>query len=293
MKTKPFQKTVILFVALGLISPLLVGAQSEAVRSAREELVKSSEKLDELSASENVLTPEEATEQEFRTSQAAVAGAISLTRAEISDLRDGLSDLKNVEADFALLRIAFLQTLNDYDDYLTKVEQDLESTLTLDEVRSIAKTFKGWRAGSYDQEIIKMINFRVVFQMKSILKKVDERISKISGEIKRLKTVKMKTAGPESFFNQATANIKLGRELTSRAQEALRAYLPKTQEELAAETIAAAALAEPTTLTLEVKPKDEVRKPTVGQIIESASTRVKDAYKNLIDLNQSLKPLLK
>ncbi len=292
-KTQFFQKFIALVAIIGLLGPSLVSAQSEAVRSAREELVKSAEKLDELNSSETILTPAEAAEQEFRANQTAVSGVLSLTQAEISDLRNGLNDLKNVEAEFALLRITFLQTLNDYDEYLAQVEKDLENALTVDEVRSVAKSFKEWRGSGYDLEVVKMINFRVVFQMKSILKKVDERITKISAEVKRLKTVKIKTIGPESFLNQATSNIKLGRELTARAQEALRDYLPKSEEELAKEKALVATLSEPVTMSADSKPKDEVRKPTIGQIIESASTRAKDAYKNLIDLNQSLKSLLK
>ncbi len=291
-----YKKRVILIaITIILTTPLLTSAQSDSVKSARSEVVKSAEKLEVIDKSGEVLTKKEAATQEFLATKEALSTVVDLSLAEVKDIEKSLDELKKgLEDTYALKRIVFLEELNNYEDYLGETASDIKDSIDKSEIQVIAKSFKIWRTEAYEPEIKKMIQFTIVFQTKNTIKKADERISKITTDIKKIKTLRLKPGIIESFLLQASGHIKIAKELEREAQDLLNNLLnpPEVLDVSENTTISPqnTEIANPEN-SINTEPQETAK--TIETLIESATAKVKEAYQALIDLNKAIKGTLK
>jgi len=254
--------SVFLIIA-GLLSQE-AAAQSEAVRSAREEVIATVDKLAEIQ--EQDLTPEAKEREEIALKKTALQKIINLSAAETLDLKDKLASLTGVETQLISLQDQLLTKLEDYLAYFDDTNRALEIISRREEIQNLAGDFKDWREVSYNQELKKAIDFILVFQNKSLLKTAQERLIKFASEVRKTKLVR---ESYQPLLNEAARNLREAREANNRALSLLGDYLEKS---LAGEVLT------------KLNSIPQTREPSLRELVETSLTKIKAAYKSLIDL---------
>lgn len=270
-------KNLIIFTLLtaGLFLNKDVGAQSEAIKSARQEVVES---LDELNgAKEEILSPAEKEKRELALKKSALQKILTLSILETENIKEKLFSLKDkdIKAEFLVFREQLIENLDSALERFRETEDSLENDLELSEVEMIAGDLSDWRDASYAPESKKAIDFITVFQNKSILKTADQRFGKISAELKKIKSGKQ-TRQPA--LNQAAQNLKEARELQDRAMSLLATYLPKTEGEATLERETAAE-------AVDLNAETDTPAQTIRHLVSKSLSKTKEAYKHFLDLN--------
>jgi len=243
-------------IIAGLLSYEAADAQSEAIRSARQEVIATVDKLVEIQGQN--LAPEAKEREEIALKKTTLQKIINLSVIETLDLKNKLASLAGVEAELIVLEDQLLTKLEDYLAYFDGVREVLEVTSTREQVQKLAGDFKDWREVSYNQELKKVVDFILVFQNKTLLKTAQERLTKFVSEIRK---TKLSRGATQPLLNEAALNLREAREANNRALNLLApsSSAPQTQS------------------------------ASLRDSVETSLTKIKAAYKNLIDLADLVK----
>lgn len=273
-----------------------VNAQSETVKSAREEVQASADKL--TAVQEENLTAEEKAEKETALKKEALGKIIALTVLEAEELKNKIESLTDIEAEFLILRDDFLNKLAVFPEYLDDFTAAHEASFDLVPLEKLAGDFQAWRAASYDPEVKKMVDFIIVFQSKNLLRVADQRFTKISVELKKIKLPFGKTRSDIWLnLNQAALNLSEARIANAQAMVLLLEYLPKTEpaDKTEVKTETKEEISDKISLLTSDDPSPANEpvedKPTVRDAVQKSILGLRFAYENFIALAELFKKL--
>jgi hypothetical protein len=268
---------VITLIATGFFAAgtPFVHAQSEAIKEAREAVISSVNKLSEVG--DRNLSPAEKEKKEISLRKEALERIVTLSILETDEISLKLVTLtKSVPDEFIPLHNIFISETEEYLDYLALLKRNIRTLDSAEEISELAGSLKAWRETTYNPEIKKMVEFILAFQNKLILEKADERLKKINQDIKRLG----KENSSENLVQQAAVNLEKAHRANESAMEQLKEYIPRTDAELSA-------LSEPVPQLMKTQALPEP--PTVRERIEDSLLNIRKAYKNFIEINDSIK----
>ncbi|MEK7611897.1 MAG: hypothetical protein AAB407_00965 [Patescibacteria group bacterium] len=267
-------------------------AQSDAIKSAREEVITSIEKLNALDSV--TLKPEERAELELSLKRVALGKILTLSTLETSELRDKFIAIEVPEGDFSDLQILIADELKASIAVFAAQEKKTVAAKSITEIQTIATEIKTWRETKYNPEIRKTIDFMLVFQNGAVLKTAEDRLLKIEVNLEKTNATKSKFA--ESLLEEAREKILEAKDLHDNALQLLLAHLPKKAVTATTIEIEIPVIEEDVSTTTEdgtvvELPEPEIEKPilTIRELVESSIRNIKDAYKNFIALSEFLK----
>ena len=260
-------------------------AQPEPIKNAREAVMVSIEKLEELKGSS--LRPVEKLRKEIDLKREALTNIVRLSRLETETIKAKLDALE-ADPPFAALKKELVDKIKNYLNYFTGLEEVLKSTNNLDGIQSVAGQLKDWRKFTYDPEITKAVDFILVFQNREVLDTGGERLEKISGDLKR------KAATAKSLWQpvvaKAATNLNVARELNARAFALLASYLPKSSAIDIPEIMPPTDEKTSDVNLKEVSAEAIITKPaTIRDLVQDSLLEIKEAYQRFVELNDFLK----
>ncbi|MEK7554604.1 MAG: hypothetical protein AAB518_01295 [Patescibacteria group bacterium] len=248
-------------------------AQPEPIKTAREAVIESIEKLDALKRDETI-DPIERMKRETELKREALTNIIELSTLETENIREKLEDIE-VTLAFEDFRIELVQATNGYVKYFDAAQNLLKGTESLDGIQTIAGQLKDWRILTYDPGIAKAVDLVLVFQNREALDIADQRFEKLSIELRR-RAVRIRQSW-QPLLLRASGDLDEAHRLNEAAIELLNEYLPKDE---------AAATEENTLAEVE---SEVVSDHTVRKFVEGSITKVKEAYGKFISLSDFLK----
>lgn len=274
---------------------------SGAIQSAFQDAVESVEQL--VTVKDSELNAEEKARLELEARKNALAKIIDLTILEIEDLKNKLKKLDPKDfpqADYLPVRDEFLKVLDKFIEYHVSLQEIVEKSLKLEEVKNLAAEFKNWREANYSPQIRKILDFILVFQGNAIIKIVDRRLEKIINDLKKLgnsKLIDVKKLEP--LLEEAITSINAARELNANADELLQTALfpppaPESDAEINPEENSAE---NPTTTETIPAPEEPAPAPapviTIQKLIEESLVKIKNAYIKFMEMGSLIKANLK
>ena len=213
---------------------------------------------------------EEITEIKIETvddRKSALLAIVDLTLLEIQDLEKKLNAIKDLGGRYLDMRNSFLEQLEAYNNYLESIKELLNSTeFTIESVQKLAQELKDWRENEYTPTIKNIVNFIIFFQNQTILKIADNRLNKISLDLKRFKAAKLLETGTlEPLLMKAGDNLKKAELFNDEATALL------------------------STSTAPIIGSDK----TLQELIQMSLNEVKIAYKLFFQMSAEVKKLLK
>lgn len=245
--------------------PSVSRAQSEEVKSAREKVSETANKLTKLKEGGTGAMGEE-----LSLKRTALEGILDLSIAETESLHGRLSAFEGKESELVVLQEALVEKLSAYHAHLLAEKERLLGIEDVLGMKLFAQALNEWRMNVYNPEVKKAIDVHVVMQAQEALKVADARFAKLSIYVKRAKSLSGKTGEAELLLNQAARSIKKARLAYGTSREVLLTYIPREENSAAAE--------------LEIKEPIVVEQPTVSDLVTEARVNIKDAYVSFLKL---------
>jgi hypothetical protein len=228
MKRLLFFITILVLVTL-INQPLISFAQSEDVKSAREEVMKSADKLTEVKEAID-LSPEEKEVEKLSAKKDVLLKVIALSTLETETVREKLETITDIPEEFVSLHASLLKNFDAFTVHFAKLKESTESAEELLLIQTIAGDLKLWRETMYDIEIKKALEFILVFQNRDILKTAGERFEKVSLHVTKVKLLQSGIA--QLLLNQSKENLDEAQNFMNQAWEILRSYISQEIEGL-------------------------------------------------------------
>jgi len=229
MKIKSMIISNAVLVAFFIIAfPLTSSAQSETVKSAHEEVLKSADKLTEVKNATD-LTPEAKKEEELAAKKDALLKVIALSQAETEELTLKIEEFGEIPEEFLPLMGFLTAELQKATTYFEELSKKTNDATDLNSIQLIASELKNWREAYYDPQIKPILEFILVFQNQEILKIADERFEKISQNLSKVKLLQSGTA--ELLLNESKNALEEADVYFKEALTILSAYIPTEPKE--------------------------------------------------------------
>ncbi len=249
-----------------------VHAQSDEVKSARDKVTESADKLTKLKA--EAVAPLD----ELSVKKTALKGVLDLSLAEAKNLYDQVSMFEEHESELVILQQELLDNLQSFTAHLVAEKTRFEGVTDIDGIKLFAQTLNNWRTNVYNPEVTKAIEFRLVMRTQEVLKTTDERFIRLSQLVKRTKSIQGKTGEGETLLNQAARNIKDARIAYGEARQALIGYVPVVESNaigLIVPSISKGEIAKPIALP---------EKRRISDLVGDAFMSLKGAYDSFLKL---------
>lgn len=227
------------------------------------------------SSSQNKLSEEE----DIAYRKKIILSAINLSFKEISSLEEKLKGLSLEEkSDSFVIRTKMLDFLKSADAYYKEAEKNLDgSKVSLEKIKDLAKSIKEYRDGSYDPEVLKMLDFVVIFQTERLIGNTNDRWDKIDSDIKKLDKANLIDAADfAKDMNSAKEGINSAKTLVSKAKTIfIEANKPKE--------------------AASVKNEEKIAEdsPTPKELCETALVNLKSSYDYFVKTSSGVKKSLK
>jgi len=283
MKTHNFKILAFVFVGIILITPYLAHAQSDALKSALEEVLEGG-------ASIEVTDP--------ATTRSALQKVIKLSLLEINELKKNLKKLGVLEEDYEVLREQFLGDLDNHFDSFKSFESEFADDLNSEELKAIGAELRDWREANYDEEIRNIANFILVFQQGKALKIAEKRLEKTFRDLAKIKPALKNEL--VRLADEARGDLEEAKKLISSAKqsfiiienevevdEAATSSERVVSETTTTEGISATTTTSTTTSTIAVLEK----KNDPQKLAADAVAKIKEAYLNFFRISVLIKKL--
>ena len=217
-----------------------------------------------------------------------LAEIITASQSEVKNLQEKLTIL-DLDEDWSLARKQFLTRLATSSAYYSSLEDRLtRETVTLDEVKSIAKELRDWRETVYTPELKVAGNMLLIYQTDDVRRIVQARNEKIANDIKKLDRQKLvNTDTLKKYLGQADKSIKNAAVLNTKAKEL---YFIEPIEPLQSRTLHQEALTEvitPTDAVIAEEPIDT--QDQVRELSKEALKELKSAYELFFKMNDRIR----
>src|SRR3989344_2001262 len=286
--------TIILTLATSLVT--VSAATPSTIEGLKEKAAQISESQDELASIKDngALSAEDKLQKEISARKQIIADALSLSLQETGNLRGNLEKL-TLEDDSreSELRNVFLDELNAYDEYYSTKATALKNAvnLGLGDVKAIAKEIIAYRDAVYNTSIKNIVDFLLLFYGQDAVSTAQNRIEKMSGDIKKLERLNLIKPGAfRSGLEKAAGLIKEAGELLEKAR-ALILAVPAEENETADATPADSDTPIPTTSAIATgEPADEDKQePTANELLTASLNKVKSAYEVFLQISKDIK----
>jgi hypothetical protein len=275
-----FSKAVAFFALMGLLGSPLAHAQSDAVKAAREAVIENLSDIKDVQSA--ALSPEEKAEKERVLKKTAFSNLLSLSILETEDVLSNLEGLalEGQHRVFVPLRKELTANLKEYKKYFEALREVLAATETIGDIRGLAGQFEEKRESSYNVDVRKAVEMLVTLHVEEILVKAHDRSEKLTTAVRRAKSTKAETLLRTNLLREAATHLSRARGTALLAREKLSAYLlPRTEEQA------------PLTKTSEAEQaimEKVVPEPTISELADQSLEETREAYKNFIELTDSL-----
>ena len=275
-----FSKAFVFFALVGLLGGPFAYAQSDAVKAAREAVIENLSDIKDIQSA--TLSLEEKAEKERVLKKTAFSNLLSLSILETEDILSNLEalTLEGQNRVFVPLRKELTASPKEYKKYFEALHEVLAATETIGDIRRLAGQFEEKRESHYNVDIRKTVEMLVTLHVEEILVKANDRSEKLTTAVRRAKSTKAETLLRANLLREATTHLSHARGTALLAREKLSAYLlPPTEEQA------------PLTKTSEtgqaIKEK-VVPEPTISELADQSLGETREAYKNFIELTDSL-----
>lgn len=266
-----FSIAALLAVSHWFLAAGLVYAQSPELKSAKQDILESAEKL--AGDADNEIVRKE-----------AVLKVIEFSLVETKDFIKKIQSFKNLSPELVRLRKFLLESLQalltDQVEFLNQLNSE---SLNSEALTQLAVDFKKWRGGIYVLELKKAIDFVLALQASNILKIADSRFLNIGEDLRRLRGSKIiDTQSLQPLLVGAGLDLKEAHKIQKAVLAAVLDYLPaatSTQLTTATSTQQVAA-----TTTLEVS--DGASAPEVKSLIGDLLVKIKSVYKKFLAMSR-------
>lgn len=189
-------------------------AQSDALKSAYDEVVETAGKV---------------------SPKVSLQKVIEFLSAQVQDAKNSLALLRGLNEDQGRQRQALVRFLNEAELYLNNI--DLENT----EVKIAVEELKDWREQAFNPQLKKVSEFLLVFQARGVLNTAETRALKIRADLERLSDLKIiKKDKPQNLLNEANLLLVSAEDLWGKAEKML--YAEDTEDSDIRETISGVAV---------------------------------------------------
>lgn len=212
-------------------------AQSAAIQSA----------VDQLSDKESILSDRE-----------KLQGVIDVLDVQVSELQKSLALLKGLTAEQDVVRDDYVAYLEEALNFLVAVKIDAETA----DVKFLAEQIREWRETVLGPKISEMVDFTMVFQVKSALRIAEARHLRIFADIGRLEDIEvLKDAQARNLLGESRLLLTSAADLGNQAEELLL--------------------------------NEEVASGQLRRLLSGSINKIKLAYKRFLDISQIVKDSLK
>lgn len=277
---KKISLSALLLLAFGL-TPGAGFAQSDTIRSARQDVILSVDKLNQ--ANGQNLSATDKIKEELRLKKDAFEKILALSILETRNLKDKIGALTEVEAELSVLQDTFADQLESYLSYFSGLRDKLRQTTVLGDIEALAGDFNDWRATGYNPQIKKIIDFGLTFQNKTLLRIADQRFSKMTADLKKAKNDKVTLDTLQNLLSKSAVNLKEARNFNNQAIILLvAAYQPS-------QTVAEIADAVKTNNVETNIDANQDANPSIRDLIALSMINMKSAYKNFVQIAGAVK----
>lgn len=274
--SKIIKIAIVAAVIAGLVLPLLNLQAAEINPAAKPETIKEVGQLvDDLTAVKNNedLSDSEKEQREIAIRREALAKILYLSKLEVQDLQVKLEGLGLDKIREQEIKKQFIELLKTYEEYYQVLENKLQESLSLLELKELTKNLQEWRRGNYGQKVALIANFIMVFKEKASLEIADARLEKIMADLKKLESAKLiKRETLQSYLNAAIQQLSQAKLLNKKASDLLFS----------------ASLATFSTAPAEIGKKTEDAK----QLIKESFYEIKSAYQSFLEISKRVKQQL-
>lgn len=269
---------ITLLAVIAIVFPFLeVLAQSEAIKSAREEAITTIEKIGEA-------LPQN-TEKEILLKKEALEKVLNLSIVETADLLKKISELRNLEPEVVVLRDRLIITLDLFYQNIILTKDLLSQSNTLETVQSLAGSFRKWRESEYDPVVREVIEFLLAIKNNEVLKIADQRYAKISEDIEKFSGETAALELHRALLNHAALMLGDARQTNNQAVSAIikhstEKYASENQEDKRKKI-----------MNVNIAPETNKEKVVnIRDLIEHSLKNIQIAYQDFIELNKFLSP---
>ncbi len=276
-----------LFVAFTFFFPgSFLHAQSDAVKEARQEVIASINRLNDL---ENAnLDPATKIAQETELKRIALQNILTLTTLETKDVSLKLNALPHSNNEkINALRSIFGASIDSYFAYLDAAKTSLAEQAGLDAIQSFAGDLKTWREAVYNTNMNRVVIFTLVLQNQETLRITDLRLEKIDAALKQAIASQLKTEPALALFLQAKANLQTAHTINDSALAQILAYLPNQPTAPLTESNATATI----TNGLDGALPPKIAPPDPRKLVAASVQEIASAYDKFIKISDILKKL--
>lgn len=201
---------------------------------------------------------------------------VAASQNEVANLTEKLTDLE-LDGDWDLAREQFLSRLATSSDYYASLEKRLgQESVSLEEVKQVAKELKERRETSYSAELKTVGNMILIFQTDDVRRIVQARNEKITNDLKKLDRQKLvNTETLKKYLAQADKSIKNATTLNAKAKDL---YFKETVEPLQPKKLRSLEQVES---VLEIPSSDSLQPEEVKDVQDEIRDLSKESLKEL------------
>lgn len=254
---------------------------SEGLYGALRDLKTSVEALARV---KDTVGAEDKERQEFRAKTQTLQKVIELSKREIEDLNERLSELRIEELvadDFTFDPVeskdGFEQMLGTFDYYFTEAERRLLAAQNIADIKKIASDMRAWRENVYNPGVRKLLSLGLVLQDRAAIKTASLRFDKILADLRKLKSAELITLESlQPFITDSGASLKKAKALNEDATNILFRLLREKPGMLADNGDASV-----------ITPHERI-----ANLADQSLAELRIAYKKFMELNMAVKKML-
>jgi len=274
-------------LVMAFVTPSIASAST--LPDARQNLNESVNRLIEArdSDSENNLSEQ----NNITNRKKVISDVLALSRQEIESVRARLSATHiDRESQLWTVRKIILQWLDSEEKYFKEIEGRLNSELSLNEVKDLAREIQNHRNESYNANLANALDFIFALRTLRLTDIASNRWDRISSDLQRIERaglIRVNLFAPE--MSEARAMIDKARSLVEKSLVQIKnIYLPILEEK-------------PTPLVTEVNDddttdttiEDKQTTPTVRKLCEEAIDNLKIGYDAFVRISVTVRRLLR
>ncbi|MBI1839146.1 MAG: hypothetical protein HYR95_02545 [Candidatus Colwellbacteria bacterium] len=230
------------------------------------------------------LSDKEKAAKEIEVKTKILEGVLSLSLDEVKNLNGKLKDLPEFPKDSQEKKMqeGFMKSLEVHAAYYNEELNKLALLQTLAELRNMAEEVKKYRETVYNSDVQKIVEFALVFYSENVLGVSNNRLDKISGDIKKLSGMGYIRAGA---FDSQMAKAKDLLELAAKLQKQAKEIVLKVPD--GKDMVSDNAPAE-----LIIKDGEVKKLPAPTNLMGDSLNKIKEAYGIFLQISKDVRKAL-
>jgi len=217
-----------------------------------------------------------------------ISDVLALSLQEIISVRNRLNSI-NIEKESPswIIREIILQWISSEEKYFEEVRIRLDGTLSLDEVKALAREMQNHRNENFNTNLTNALDFIFILRTLRLTDIAANRWNKINANLQRIERaglIRINTFAPQ--MSEAKERIDEAQALVNKSFDLIKnIYLPNQEENLSP-------------LVIEINKNNEVIKteqepPSIRELCEAAMDNLKLGYDEFVQISTSVRRLLR